>query len=97
MTTRDEVSPNGSNGSSPNNNVDTDIRTLEIDGEQFDFRETDDSIDIIVPDDMPEEKRTKIEKKAEEFKHTLASAKRKAMEANREREDLRREREELEL
>ena len=75
MTTRDEVSPNGSNGSSPNDNVDTDIRTLEIDGEQFDFRETDDSIDIIVPDDMPEEKRTKIEKKAEEFKHTLAIGK----------------------
>ena len=94
--TRDEVSPNGSNGSSPTDNVDTDISTLEVDGESFEVRMTDESIDVIVPDDYPEEKRANISKKADEFRYTLASAKRKALEANREKEDVERERRELE-
>lgn len=93
---RDEASPNGSNGSSPDENVETGYSTLEIDGEQFSVRETDSEIEVIIPDDLPEEKRADLENKADEFKHTLASAKRKAFEAKREKEDVERARQELE-
>lgn len=95
MVIHDEVSPNGSNGSSPNNNV-TGFSTLEIDGHQFEYRETDDEVEVIIPEDFPEEKRSELERKTEEFKHTLASAKRKALDVNRDKEEIERQRRELE-
>lgn len=88
MVRHDEVSPNGSNGSSPDANVETGKGTLEIDGHEFEYRETNDEIEVEIPDDFPEDKKPELERKAEEFKNTLASAKRKSFEANRKLEDL---------
>lgn len=85
----------GSNGSPEN--VETGITgTVEIDGEKFEYREKDDEIQVILPDDISEDKRKSLEGKADEFIHTMASAKRKAFEANREKDDLARQRAELE-
>ncbi len=88
---------NGSNGSSPNENVETGITgAVEFDGETFEYREKDDEFEIIVPDGISEEKLKSLESKVDEFKHTMASAKRKAYEVNREKDDLARQRAELE-
>lgn len=85
----------GSNGSPEN--VETGITgTVEIDGEKFEYREKDDEIQVVLPDDISEDKRQSLEGKADEFIHTMASAKRKAFEANRQKDDLARQREELE-
>lgn len=85
----------GSNGSPEN--VETGITgTVEIDGEKFEYREKDDEIQVILPEDISEDKRKSLEGKADEFIHTMASAKRKAFEANRQKDDLARQREELE-
>ena len=88
-------SPNESNGSSLDSNVNG-TGILEIDGEQFEYRESGDEIEVLIPDDFPEEKRATLDNKVDEFKSTLASAKRKAYEVNRERENLDKERRELE-
>lgn len=95
MLEHDAVSPNGSNGSSPDTNV-TGKGTVEIDGQEFEYREKGDEIEVVIPDDYPEDKIPELEKKADEFKHTLASAKRKAYEVNREKDDLAEERKRLE-
>lgn len=95
MVKHDAVSPNGSNGSSPDTNV-TGKGTLEIGGQEFEYREKDDEIEVTIPEDYPEDKLPELEKKVDEFKQTLASAKRKAYEANLEKKDLAEERKRLE-
>ncbi len=95
MLEHDEVSPNGSNGSSPGV-VATGKGTVEIDGQEFEYREKGDEIEFVIPEDYPEDQIPELEKKADEFKHTLASAKRKAFEANREKDELAEERKRLE-
>lgn len=95
MLEHDEVSPNGSNGSSPDTNV-TGTGTLEIGGQKFEYREKDDEIEVVIPKDYPEDRLPELEKKVDEFTQTLASAKRKAYEANLEKKDLAEERKRLE-
>lgn len=95
MIDHDEVSPNGSNGSSPTDNVETGNGYLEIDGEKFEYRETTDEVEVFVPEDYPEEKRPALERKVDEFKQTLASTKRKAFEVNREKDEVAEERRRL--
>ncbi len=82
-----ETSPNGSNGSSPNHNVE-DTGKFEVDGQTFDYRLTENEIEVEIPEDFPEEKKPALLNKVEEFKHTLASAKKKVYEANQERQAL---------
>lgn len=81
MLDKDLFSPNGSNGSSPEN-VETDAGKLEIGGDTFDYRINGDEIEVSIPDDYPEEKIPELEKRVDEFKSTLASTKKKAHEAN---------------
>lgn len=81
----DQLDPKGSNGSSPDKNVDTDVRTFEFEGKEIGYKETDTDLEILIPEGLADEKQQNL---AEELKKHLAASKKKNFDLNREKEEL---------
>jgi len=98
MKDTDQNDPNGSNGSSPDNNVVVDFtETAEIDGFKTRYGEDDEgNIVFETPSDLPDDKAASFERKANEFVNTLGSAKKKNLDLNIEKANLEAEKRKLE-
>lgn len=90
MSKNDLTDPNGSNGSSPEENVEK--FGVNFEGKEYSAQITEDGI-TVEADDIPESKHEALEK---EVKAQLAAAKKKNFDLNREKEELDRKARELE-